>query len=108
MSDNISQLHEKTEKKPLRRIILFAVLVLLVCAGIAAPPKPTATSFSFFLYSFPHNLCKGMFYNLGCSLHFDVPCNRGAAAPYFTAYRCIVSQLCIQMVHFHDFLRGHS
>ena len=36
MSDNVSQLHGKTEKRPLRRIILFAVLVLLVCAGIAA------------------------------------------------------------------------
>ena len=36
MSDNVTNLNEKQKKWPARRIILFAVLVLVVCLGVAA------------------------------------------------------------------------
>lgn len=36
MSDNVTNLNEKQKKWPVRRIILFAVLVLVVCLGVAA------------------------------------------------------------------------
>ena len=36
MSDNVTNLNEKQKKCPVRRIILFAVLVLGVCLGVAA------------------------------------------------------------------------
>lgn len=36
MSDNVTNLNEKQRKWPVRRIILFAVLVLVVCLGVAA------------------------------------------------------------------------
>ena len=35
MSDQVSKFGEKTKKWPLRRIIVFSLLVLLVCAGVA-------------------------------------------------------------------------
>ena len=34
MSDNVTNLNEKQKKWPVRRIILFAVLVLVVCLGV--------------------------------------------------------------------------
>ena len=36
MSDNVTNLNEKQKKWPVRRIILFAVLVLVVCLGVTA------------------------------------------------------------------------
>ncbi len=42
--------------------------------------------FFILFYSFLHNLRKGVLDNLWCSLYFDVPCNRGAAAPHVAGY----------------------
>ena len=36
MSDNVTNINENEKKRPVRRIVLFAVLVLLVCLGVAA------------------------------------------------------------------------
>ena len=44
---------------------------------------------------FSYDLRKGVLNNRGCPLHFDVPCNRGAAPPDLAAYLRITAKLGI-------------